>query len=74
MTFVKLQMSDGDTRWINLDLVSRVTSGTEPSGDPFVAVIFADGNADESLIIHGTDQKNREAIDALKKCLDASCD
>jgi len=73
MNFMKLQTSDGDTRWINLDLVSRVTTGVEPAGDPFVAVIFADGAVDESLIIHGTDEKNREAIDALTKCLDAAC-
>ncbi len=71
MHFVKIQTSDNETRWINLEQVSRVTLGADDSGEPILAVVFADGNPDLSLKLHGSDHVNRAAIGCLTAGLDA---
>lgn len=70
MKFVKVDTSDGETRWINLAQVSRVTRGTDDSGSPLLVVLLADGNPDLALRIHGTDEKNRRAIRGIMTKLD----
>jgi hypothetical protein len=70
MKFIKLKTSDGDVRWINLEQVSRVTMGTESQDVPFVAILFADGNVEESLKIRGIDEDNQQAIKMLVEALD----
>ncbi len=70
MHFIKLQTSDQDTRWINLQQVSRVTTGTEAADVPFVAILFGDATTGESLKIRGDDEINRHAIEKLIAALD----
>lgn len=70
MKFVRIDTSDGETRWINLAQVSRVTRGTDDSGTPLLVVLLADGNPDLALRIHGTDEKNRRAIRGMLATLD----
>jgi hypothetical protein len=70
MHYIKLETSDQDVRWINLEQVSRVTVGQEASGVPFAAVVFSDGNLEECLKIHGTEDVDRRAINKLTAVLD----
>lgn len=67
MHFVKLETSDDDLRWINLNQVSRVTIGTDESGIQVLVAIFADGNLSDSLKIRGTDEINKQAIIKLER-------
>lgn len=67
MHFVKLQTSDEDCRWINLHQVSRATIGTDESGVEVLVAVFADGDLDNSLIIRGTDEVNKQAIVKLER-------
>lgn len=72
MNFVKIITSDGETRWINLAQVSRVTTATESQDEPLLAVMFADANPEAVLKIHGTDDVNREAIRKFTTALNDS--
>jgi hypothetical protein len=75
MRYIRLETSDQDTRWINLEQVCRVTRGIESPGVPIVAIIFADGNVDDCLKIRGTDEINKKAISQLVGALDRlSCE
>jgi hypothetical protein len=47
-----------------------VTVGQEASGVPFAAVVFSDGNLEECLKIHGTEDVDRRAINKLTAVLD----
>ena len=67
MHFVKLETSDDDQRWINLNQVSRVTIGTDDSGIEVLVAIFADGDVNDSLKIRGTDEVNKQAIIKLER-------
>lgn len=71
MNFVKIETSDSETRWINLDHVSRVTLATQTQGTPILAIFFADGNRDSSLKISGSDPVNKKAIERFVAHLDA---
>ena len=62
MHFVKVETSDEDLRWINLDLVSRVTIGKDESGVEMLVAFFADGDPQGSRTIRGTDEVNQAAI------------
>jgi len=70
MKFVKIDTSDGESRWINLAQVSRVTRGTDDYGAPLLVLLLANGDPDLALRIHGTDEKNRRAIRAVTTQLD----
>ena len=70
MHFIKLATSDQDTRWINLEQVSRVTLGEEVSGVPVAVIVFSDGDLEQGLKIHGTEDVDRQAIDKLTTVLD----
>jgi hypothetical protein len=73
MHFIKLSTSDGETRWINLEAVSRVTFGHDaPREEEFVAIIFGDGE-EARLTIHGNTVENRQAITDLRMSLDELC-
>lgn len=71
MRYVKIETSDGETRWINLAQVSRVTSAVETgTGDEILVVIFADPEPDLTLRIHAKNEKDREAVRVLEASLD----
>ena len=70
MKLIKLRTSDGDTRWVNLDLVRRVTLAEQSSGEPVLAVIFDDGATEADLRILGATEENRAAIHQLTAILD----
>ncbi len=70
MKFVKIDTSDGESRWINLAQVSRVTKGTDDYGAPLLVVLLSSGDPDLALRIHGTDEKNRRAIRVITTQLD----
>ncbi|HRQ76699.1 MAG TPA: hypothetical protein PK098_12345 [Phycisphaerales bacterium] len=71
MNYIKITTSEGETRWINLAQVSRVTLATQASsGKPLLVIIFADGEEDGRLTIHGSDAKNLAAIKSLTAYLD----
>ena len=67
MHFVKIETSDDDRRWVNLEQVSRVTVGVDDAGIEVLAAIFADGDLENSLRIRGTDEINRVAIATLER-------
>lgn len=73
MHFVKLETSDDDQRWINLNQVSRVTIGIDESGVEVLVAIFADGDVNDSLKIRGTDEINKQAIVKLERELNHRC-
>lgn len=68
MHFIKMITSDNETRWINLDQVSRVTL-TEDAGSMLLVLMFADGDPENCLKIRGSDKVNRVAIDTLTLAL-----
>lgn len=74
MSFVKIETSDQDTRWINLELISRVTIGKDESGVELLVAVFADGDAGDSLRIRGTDDVNKEAILKFERALNHHCE
>lgn len=70
MKCVKITTSDGETRWLNLCHISRVTLATDVNGNPLL-VIFFQGTQPEALLkIHGSDETNRQAINYLIEVLD----
>jgi hypothetical protein len=73
MYFVKLRTSDGETRWVNLERVSRATLARDVRGDPILTVRFADGGDEDRLQIPGHEAADREAIDLLTAELDGAC-
>ena len=73
MHFVKVETSDEDTRWINLDLVSRITIGDDESGVETMVILFADGDVGNSLTIRATDEVNQLAILELVRELNHCC-
>ena len=74
MAFVRLETSDRDTRWINLDQLSRVTLGTDRDDVEFIVAVFADGHLEDRLEIRGTDDTNVEAIRRLQRALNHKCE
>lgn len=74
MSFVKLDTSDGDTRWINLSQLSRVTLGCDSDNTELLVAIFADGHVEDRLQIRGTDDLNREAICRFLRALNRQCE
>ncbi len=74
MNFVKITTSDQDIRWINLNLVSRVTIGTDESGVEVLVAVFADGSVDDSFRIRGTDDVNKAAILEIERALNHHCE
>lgn len=74
MSFVRIETSDRDTRWINLDLVSRVTLGTDEAGTEVLVAMFADGDVGDSLKIRGTDEMNKAAILEFERALNQHCE
>lgn len=73
MFFVKLETSDDDTRWINLDQLSRVTLGKDELGIEVLTAVFADGHVEDRLQIRGTDEINVEAIRRFQRALNHHC-
>ncbi|MFY9251999.1 MAG: hypothetical protein WAO83_00990 [Fuerstiella sp.] len=74
MSFVRIETSDNDTRWINLLQVSRVTFGRDESGVDVLVAVFADGNVGDCLKIRGTDEVNRAAILEFQRALNHHCE
>ena len=70
MRIIKLHTSDGDTRWINLDLVRRVTLAEESTGEPILAIIYDDGSTEADLRILGSTDENKKAIHQITAVLD----
>lgn len=72
MQYVKLETSDGETRWINLAQVSRVTSVMEASRRAKVIVVmFGDARGETALRLCGDNDQDRAAIEVLEASLDA---
>jgi hypothetical protein len=72
MHYVKIETSAGETRWINLARVSRVTTVKETGSDEEILVLmFADGSSDCTLRLHADDERDRAAITVLRANLDA---
>jgi hypothetical protein len=70
--YVKLETADGETRWINLAQVSRVTSAMEARRRAKVVVVmFADARGETALKLCGDNDQDRAAIEVLEKSLDA---
>ena len=74
MSFVKIETSDEDTRWINLSLISRVTVGKDETGVVVMIAVFADGDVDDALTIRGTDDVNHKAILEVERALNQHCE
>ena len=76
MRYIRLVTSDGESRWINLAQVSRVTlaAGESARGGSVLAIFFADACPDGKLEIHGNTAENRQAIEKLTQALDALSD
>ncbi len=74
MSFVKIETSDEDTRWINLNSISRVTIGKDETGVDLMIAVFADGDVDDALTIRGTDEVNKEAILEIERALNQHCE
>lgn len=71
MKFIKVQTSEGETRWINLDLVSRVTLATESGrAQPLMVITFADACPEARVQIRGGNEVDDKAIRQLTKALD----
>lgn len=68
--YVKLCTSDGETRWVNLAQVSRVTMASVSADEPLLVVFFADADPESKLEIRGSDEANRQAIANLTARLD----
>lgn len=69
MRFVRIDTDDHDTRWVNLQQISRVTVGNDESNHPFLIAMFSDGSVDNGLKIVGRSETNRTAIKALETAL-----
>jgi hypothetical protein len=75
MKFIKLETSDGEIRWINLDMVSRVTLVKEPEGThELMVIIFADAATDARVQIRSDSEANQHAIARLREKLDSISD
>ncbi|MCP4782822.1 MAG: hypothetical protein GY903_15320 [Fuerstiella sp.] len=74
MSFVKIETSDEDTRWINLDSISRVTIGKDEAGVELMVAVFADGDVNDALTLRGTDDVNKEAILEIERALNQHCE
>jgi hypothetical protein len=74
MSFVRIETSDEDIRWINLSSISRVTIGKDETGVDLMVAVFADGDVDDALTIRGTDDVNNEAILEIERALNQHCE
>jgi hypothetical protein len=68
--YIKLETSDGEVRWINLDRVRRVTLAEETVGGPLMVIVFDEGDASDEVRIHGSDDQNRQVIQKVISRLD----
>ncbi|MFO0827652.1 MAG: hypothetical protein U0572_05830 [Phycisphaerales bacterium] len=57
--FIQVETKNGETRWINLERVNRVSLATDADGDQILAFMFADG---DKVTIHGRDALSQELI------------
>ena len=74
MQFIKLQTSDNDARYINLEHVSRVTLATDATrGAPRLAIFFGDARHESKLEIVGSNDQDRKAIDGFIAAMESVC-
>ncbi len=73
MTFVRLETSDEDIRWVNLAQISRVTIGRDEAGTDVLVAVFADGHVSDCLRIRGGDEVNQQAIRLFERALNHHC-
>lgn len=72
MHYIHIETTDGESRWLNLAQVSRVTSAFETGTDiEIIVVFFADGEAESTLRLRGSTDQDRAAIQVLKSHLEA---
>ncbi len=74
MSFVRIETSGEDTRWINVNRISRVTIGQDEAGVEVLVAVFADGDVSDCLRIRGTDAVNKEEILELERALNHHCE
>lgn len=68
--FVRITSSDGETRWINLDRITRATLAVDAHGEPLLVLLFGEHDASERLQLRGQDETDRHAIEAITCELD----
>lgn len=73
MSFVRIDTNDGETRWLNLANISRVTRAADANDETVLIVMFADGKTESTLRIRGDNPVDLAAIDKLIMDLDARC-
>ncbi|MCB9838041.1 MAG: hypothetical protein H6813_01775 [Phycisphaeraceae bacterium] len=66
--FLKVTSSNGEQRWINLDLVTRVSMAKESDGNPVLVFCF---EGDDRVTIHGVDDVSRTLIQDVVSTLDS---
>jgi hypothetical protein len=70
MKCAKITTSDGETRWLNLSHIIRVTLATGVDGNPLLVIVFQGAQPEALLKIHGNDETNQQAINYLIEVLD----
>ena len=70
MKLIKVETSGQTVRWINLDLVSRVTLADEPNGHRLMGLVFADGHRASQLKLDSEAPLDQGAIEQLCTELD----
>jgi hypothetical protein len=72
MKFVRIDTNDGETRWLNLETVSRVTRACDAHGEIVLVIMFADSSSGgTTLRIPGNTPVDQAAIDRFLTELDA---
>jgi len=66
-SFLKITTSNGEERWVNLARVTRISLSRDQAGE--AAMTFCFDGADK-VTVHGSDDRNREAIRRLGAQLD----
>lgn len=75
MNYFKLETSDGEIRWVNLNLISRVTLVQAPDAScPLLVITFADAHSEARVQIRGDTEQNGHAIRRLCDKLDSISD
>ena len=66
---VKITTNDGETRWLNLKMMTRATMAKEAeTGRAIMVLMFAD--AESRLVIRAEDDVNQKAIDRILRALE----
>jgi len=73
MSFIELQTSDRERRWINLDQIRRATLIESDNNEPVLVIIFDEDDPRAELKIHGSDELDRKAIEQFVTRMNDLC-